>query len=193
MSDRDLNFFNLPANGSGERGRPARYAGIDCDPRIQGLLASDYDDLLKVSAKRDVDLEDFAAVSDGTHKEDGVDLMNECERVNFRRGRVQAGRKGVAITNKGGNRDCTFEDILILPPYARFVDIEDGNHADQSWRKTTGTVYRRVRRADGAPVRYAWGRADRAQLLEGRYRIVWWWVLVLHGYVYAKHWFKFIR
>lgn len=188
--DTDLNYYNVPE--SGEPGRPRVYPGLDCDPRSEDIVPATRDDLLKCSAKHDVEIVDFAAVSDGTHREDGIDLMNECERVVFRRGRVQAGRKGVAITNKGGNRGCTFEDILIVPPYARFVDLEDGNHADQSWRKTAGTDYRRVRRADGAPVRYAWGRAERAGLLEGRYRIVWWWTAVLHLYVYAKHWFKFI-
>lgn len=191
--DRDLNFFNFPAAGAnGDPGAPAHYPGLNCDPRSVGANPADYDDLLKVSAKHDLRITDFNATSDGMHKEDGIDLMNRCERITFEGGRVQAGRKGVAITNKGGNRDCTFRDIVILPPYGRFVDIEDGNHADQTWHKSTRTTYDNVRRADGAPVRYAWGRADRARLLNGRYRIVWWWTAVLHLYVYAKHWFKFI-
>lgn len=184
MPDTDRNYYNLPASGT--PGCPYDYPGLNCDPRANGDSPAAYDDLLKVSGKTDVVVRDFLAASDGTHKEDGIDLMRESARVVFRHGTVQAGRAGVAITNKGGNSDCTFEDILIIAPYGKYVDIEDGNWADQSWRRGTGNVYRRIRRADGQPVRYAWGRAGKARLVDGQYRIVWWWVAVLHLYVYGK-------
>jgi len=190
--DKDSNYFDVPESGT--PGNPRIYEGVevDCDPRHAGIDPATKDDLLKCSAKHDVLVRNFVAVSDGTHKEDGIDLMNESERVVFENGRVQAGRKGVAITNKGGNRDCTFRRVVIEAPYGKFTDIEDGNWADQSWRKTTGTTYDEIARSDGKPVRYAWGRAARARLLHGQYEIVWGWTILLHLYVYAKRAIPFI-
>ena len=188
--DTDRNYYDLPESGT--PAAPRVYEYLDCDPRTAGVDPATRDDLLKISRKHDVAVRAFAAASDGSHREDGVDIMNESERILLENGRVQAGRRGVAITNKGGNRGVTCRRLLIVAPYGRFTDIEDGNWADQSWRKTTGTVYDEIARADGQPVRYAWGRADRAQLRNGKYRIVWWWTAVLHLYVYTKRLLPFL-
>lgn len=163
------------------------FIDVNANPLSQMKRPEDYDDLLKVSGRWGTRIENFDATSgSGNHREDGIDINNESRLVTFCNGHVQAGKKGVAITNKGGNSGTLFDDVVIVAPYGRFVDIEDGNHSDQSWKKTTGTFYRNVRRADGKPVRYAWGRADRATFQDTNVKVVWWYTLALHVYVYVK-------
>jgi len=163
------------------------FSHMNYDPVQSGRDPTQVDDILKVSGRSILTITDFiAATAGGVHREDGVDLNNGCYRCAFVRGTVQAGKGGVAITNKGGNCLTLFRDIVILPPYGRFTDIEDGNHSDQSWKKTTLTLYDNVHRADGKPVRYAWGRADRATFTNTKVKIVWWYTIALHVYVYVK-------
>lgn len=178
--DTDNNYFNLPESDRD-------YDALDCDPRNQGLSPAEYDDLLKISGKRNVTVRYFKAESDGTHKEDGVDLNRECSDIVLMDGRVGAGG-GVAVTIKGGSCKTQLVRMLVTRP-GRHCDVEIGNHSDQSWKSCDGTVLEDCLRTDGKPVRVAWGRGSRPKIIGGNVRIVWWWTAVLHLYVYAKHYF----
>lgn len=168
--------------------------GGDYDQAIldSGRRLQDIDDVLKIHKQHGLIVQHFRAGQGGMHLEDGIDAQNRNVNCIVQDGRVGAGRKGVAITNKGGNVGMTYRRLVLTAPYGRHVDIEDGNHSDQVWDKTIGTTYDEVVREDGQPVRYAWGRAQRAELRNGNYRICWGWTLALHLYVYAKHYLKFI-
>lgn len=184
MKDTDFNYYQLPESDRD-------YDGLDCDPRSKLLKPSAYDDLLKISAKHNVTVRYFKAESDGTHREDGVDLNNECANVVLMDGTVTAGQKGVAVTIKGGSCRTKLVRLVIDRP-GRHCDIEIGNHSDQSWKSCDGTVIEDCLRADGQPVRVAWGRGSRPKVTGGHVEIVWGWTVVLHLYVYAKHFLKFI-
>lgn len=181
----DKNFISFASDGDNGK----TFDRLNGDPRAESLLPRDYDDLIKVSGRTGLTLTQFTAASDGTHREDGIDINNESVHCTFRSGVIQAGKKGVAITNKGGNIDTRFENIVIIAPYGKYVDIEDGNHSDQSWKKTTGTIYNKVKRLDGKPVRYAYGRADKASFVDTDVKVVWWYTAALHVYVYVKQLF----
>lgn len=168
--------------------------GCDYDALLesQGRDLTQVDDVVKIHKQHGFTLQNFKAGLGGRHIEDGIDAQNLNTGVIVQDGRIGAGRKGVAITNKGGNQFMTFQRLVICAPYGRWCDLEDGNHSDQVWDKTIGTIYSEIVREDGKPVRYAWGRSHRAELLKGNYRICWGWTLCLHVYVYAKHHFPFI-
>jgi len=168
--------------------------GIDFDALLesQGRDLATIDDPVKIHKQRGLILQNFKAGVGGRHIEDGIDAQNKNVNCTVQNGRIGAGRKGVAITNKGGNVGMTFRRLVICAPYGRWCDLEDGNHSDQVWDKTTGTTYDEIAREDGQPVRYAWGRADRAELRNGNYRICWIRTIALHLYVYAKQLFPFI-
>lgn len=172
----------------------SRVGDLDYDQwlRQQGRDLTQIDDVLKLHAQHGLIVSNFRAGVGGAHLEDGIDCNDRNVNCILEDGAIGAGRKGVAITNKGGNVGLTFRRLTIYPPYGKHCDIEDGNHSDQSWNKTTGTTYDEVVRLDGQPVRYAWGRADRAELRNGNYRIMWGWSLCLHVYVYLKHWLPWI-
>lgn len=179
MSDRDNNYYQLPESDRD-------YDGLDCNPPAGDPTR--YDDLLKISAKRNVTVRYFKAEGDGSHYEDGIDLNRECRNVILMDGRVGAGQKGVAVTIKGGSSDIKLVRQLVTRP-GRHCDIEIGNHSDQSWKSCDGIELEDCLRSDGQPVRVAWGRGSRPKIIGGNVRIVWWWTAVLHLYVYAKHWF----
>ncbi len=182
--DKNFSSFDQPEHNL------QTFEFVNANPASQMKRPEDYDDLLKVSGRQGTAIYNFDATSgSGKHREDGIDINNECTSVRFVHGRVQAGQKGVAITNKGGNFATLFENIVIIAPYGKFVDIEDGNHSDQSWKKTTLTLYKNVRRADGKPVRYAYGRADKASFVDTDVKVVWWYTAALHVYVYVKQLF----
>jgi hypothetical protein len=182
--DTDFNYFQLPFSD-------LDYDGLDCDPRTKFLNPSAFDDLLKISAKQNVTVRYFKATSDGTHREDAVDLNNLCQAVTLMDGTVTAGAKGVAVTIKGGSCATRLVRLVIDRP-GKYCDIEIGNHSDQSWKSCDGTVIEDCLRRDSQPVRVAWGRGKRPQIIGGHVKIVWWWTAVLHAYVYAKHYLKFI-
>lgn len=181
MSDKDTNFYNLPESDRG-------YKKLNCNPLAVGMSPAGFDDLLKVSDKRNVVVREFIAESDGTHFEDGIDVNHECENIQFIDGRAGSGTKGVAVTIKGGSCNVSLERVVVTKP-GRHCDIEIGNHSDQSWKSCDGTALRDVVRADGQPVRVAWGRGRKPRIEGGNVRIVWWWTAVLHLYVYGKHFF----
>ncbi len=187
MSDTDNNYYQLPESDRD-------YRNLVCDPRkdLGGQMdPADFDDLLKISAKRNVTVHGFKAEAGGRHIEDGIDLNNECHNIELAYGQVGAGRKGVAVTIKGGCSEITLRSLLITEP-GRGCDIEIGNHSNQSWRKCQGIVLEDLERADGRPVRVAWGRADRPTIVGGNVQIAWGRTVALHLYVYAKHFLPFI-
>lgn len=181
--DTDNNFWVIPESDR-------TYEDLNCDPRATGAIPANYDDLLKGSAKRNVTVRRFVSESDGTHKEDGIDLNNECDRIVFEDGRVGSGR-GVAVTIKGGSCNTELRRIVITRS-GRHCDIEIGNHSDQSWKISSGTLLEDVVRADGEPVRVAWGRGSRPTIIGGNVKINWSWTVALHVYVYAKHFLPWI-
>lgn len=185
--DRDNNFYQLPESDRD-------YRNLNCDPRAQyggQIDPAAFDDLLKISAKRNVTVHGFVAEAGGLHIEDGIDLNNECRNIELAYGRVGAGRKGVAVTIKGGSCEITLRNLHITEP-GRGCDIEIGNHSDQSWRKCQGIVLEELERADGRPVRVAWGRGDRPTIIGGNVQIAWGRTVLLHLYVYAKHYLPWI-
>lgn len=179
--DRDNNYWQVPESGR-------EYAGKLLNPANGGYDPAGFDDLCKVSQKHDVTVRDFVAESGKKHIEDGIDVNNNCERILFKDGRVGAGRKGVAVTIKGGSSSISLEGVVVTDP-GRHCDIEIGNHSDQSWKPCERIFIADCRRADGQPVRVAWGRGSRPIIRGGNVRIVWWWTVALHLYVYAKHYF----
>lgn len=177
MADKDINYFNVP----------------DGTSLLEGLIVSpdnpgQYDDLLKVSGKQNLVIRDFEVRGVGI--EDGIDCNRLCENVLFENGKVDSG-KDLAFTIKGGCRNIHLKNILITRP-GNHCEIELGNHSDQSWNKTTGVILENVRRADGKPVRVAWGRADKPKVIGGNVKFCWGWTVLLHFYVYLKHWLPFI-
>lgn len=180
--DSDRNYYQLPESDRD-------YDGLDCNP--PSIDPERYDDLLKISGKRNVTVRFFKAEGDGYHFEDGVDLNRECADVVLMDGRVGAGRKGVAVTIKGGSCDTQLVRLIVTRP-GRYCDIEIGNWSDQSWKSCDGTIIEDCLRSDGQPVRVAWGRGARPKITGGHVKIVWWWTIALHAYVYAKRYLKFI-
>lgn len=182
--DRDNNWFNVPADN-------ATYSGDDYNPTASGADPSQYDDLLKLSCRVGVRVSHFNADSGGLHIEDGVDLNRECESCVLEDGEVGAGRKGVAVTIKGGCRGITLRRLLVVTP-GHGCDIEIGNWSDQSWRPCSNIVIEDALRADGKPVRVAWGRGKKPTIRGGNARIAWGRTLALHLYVYGKRWLPFL-
>lgn len=150
------------------------------DPSTEGLDASLYDDLFKLSHVTGAQVTGLTVRGQGKQLENAIDMNRVCTDIVIENARLEAGLEN-AITIKGGCKNVTLRNITIERAGGH-CDIELGNWSDQSPDPVTGVHLINVARADGQPVRVRVGHADRPTIEGGNVKILFWASLALKAY-----------
>jgi hypothetical protein len=159
-----------------------RASGITFDPTLDGLQAAAFSDILKFSNLTNSVFEGGVVVATGA-KENAIDANRNCSNVRVHDFLLFGGRQA-AIVCKGGCKQMVFSKVTIYPDSSAKVDVIWDDWSDQSKAPSTGSLTD-VRRADGKPVRVAFGRFNRPQIVGGNCKIDWVRTAGMHVYNYV--------
>ena len=148
---------------------------------------SQWDDCLKLSNARAVEIHFCSINPQGGNREDGIDMNRFTRNCVIQSCIIGNGGK-YAVTIKGGSYNIKIIDCTITGKRGwEGVDIDIGNFADFNYSNTHSITLQNVRRNDGRPVTVRIGHATDVDIIGGDVKVLVISSLLLKGYVWVKH------